>query len=95
MSVRLVGELVTCCLFSFCLSYVRVETDQCWSGSGSGTTADAESVPGGRTVDEYFEVERPLLLPKEPFETGRVFTPWVDRYSRIAVRTTATRCRSG
>lgn len=42
-----------------------------------------------RTIDEYFEVERPLLmpLPQEPFETGRVFTPRVDRYSQIAVRT--------
>ncbi|MGW6487127.1 Mu transposase domain-containing protein [Streptomyces sp. NPDC055056] len=42
-----------------------------------------------RTIDEYFEVERPLLmpLPEEPFETGRVFTPRVDRYSQIAVRT--------
>lgn len=35
------------------------------------------------------EVERPLLmpLPEEPFETGRLFTPKVDRYSQIAVRT--------
>ncbi|CAM5635462.1 hypothetical protein SAURM35S_03921 [Streptomyces aurantiogriseus] len=42
-----------------------------------------------RTVDEYFAVERPLLmpLPQEPFETGRLFTPRVDRYSQIAVRT--------
>ncbi|WP_437041189.1 IS21 family transposase [Streptomyces sp. enrichment culture] len=42
-----------------------------------------------RTIDEYFAVERPLLLPlpDEPFETGRVFTPRVDRYSQIAVRT--------
>ncbi|MFI5877684.1 IS21 family transposase [Streptomyces sp. NPDC051445] len=42
-----------------------------------------------RTIDEYFEVERPLLmpLPEEPFETGRLFTPRVDRYSQIAVRT--------
>ncbi|KJY30717.1 hypothetical protein [Streptomyces katrae] len=33
------------------------------------------------TIDEYFEVERPLLtpLPEEPFETGRLFTPRVDR----------------
>ncbi|MDO0930073.1 hypothetical protein QQY24_33960 [Streptomyces sp. TG1A-8] len=36
-----------------------------------------------RTIDEYFAVEQPLLmpLPEEPFETGRVFTPRVDRYS--------------
>ncbi|MFD8743420.1 IS21 family transposase [Streptomyces sp. NPDC059616] len=42
-----------------------------------------------RTVDEYFAVEQPLLmpLPEEPFETGRLFTPRVDRYSQIAVRT--------
>ncbi|WP_171111782.1 MULTISPECIES: IS21 family transposase [Streptomyces] len=42
-----------------------------------------------RTIDEYFAVEQPLLmpLPEEPFETGRVFTPRVDRYSQIAVRT--------
>ncbi|WP_443069734.1 Mu transposase domain-containing protein [Streptomyces sp. SAT1] len=42
-----------------------------------------------RTVDEYFAVEQPLLtpLPQEPFETGRLFTPRVDRYSEIAVRT--------
>ncbi|MFD9865577.1 IS21 family transposase [Streptomyces alboflavus] len=42
-----------------------------------------------RTIDESFALERPLLLalPEEPFETGRVFTPRVDRYSQIAVRT--------
>jgi transposase len=42
-----------------------------------------------RTIDEYFAVEQPLLmpLPQEPFETGRVFTPRVDRYSQITVRT--------
>ncbi|MFJ4950760.1 Mu transposase domain-containing protein [Streptomyces sp. NPDC088760] len=42
-----------------------------------------------RTIDEYFEVERPLLmpLPEEPFETGRVLTPRVDRYGQIPVRT--------
>ncbi|MFE6867761.1 hypothetical protein ACFVFS_14465 [Kitasatospora sp. NPDC057692] len=42
-----------------------------------------------RTVDEYFEDERPRLLPlpEDPFETGRVFTPRVDRYGQIPVRT--------
>jgi transposase len=42
-----------------------------------------------RTIDEYFADEQPLLrpLPEEPFETGRTFTPRVDRYSQIAVRT--------
>ncbi|MDJ0386386.1 hypothetical protein [Streptomyces sp. G-G2] len=28
-----------------------------------------------------------MPLPEEPFETGRLFTPRVDRYSQIAVRT--------
>lgn len=42
-----------------------------------------------RSIDEYFAIERPLLmpLPDEPFETGRVFTPRVDRYGQIAGRT--------
>ncbi|MFD0035783.1 Mu transposase domain-containing protein [Streptomyces sp. NPDC055059] len=42
-----------------------------------------------RTIAEYFTVERPYLLPlpDEPFETGRLFTPRVDRYSQITVRT--------
>ncbi|MFF7359057.1 hypothetical protein ACFZA1_41660 [Streptomyces filipinensis] len=30
---------------------------------------------------------RPRPRPEEPFETGRLFTPRVDRYSQIAVRT--------
>ncbi|MFG2174743.1 hypothetical protein ACGFMO_25850 [Streptomyces niveus] len=42
-----------------------------------------------KTVAEYFALEQPLLmpLPDEPFETGRVFTPRVDRYGQIPVRT--------
>jgi hypothetical protein len=42
-----------------------------------------------RTIDEYFAVEQPLLLPlpDEPFETGRVPPPRGDRYSQITVRT--------
>ncbi|MCK2238241.1 IS21 family transposase [Allokutzneria sp. A3M-2-11 16] len=42
-----------------------------------------------RTIGEMFAVEKPLLraLPDEPFETGRWFTPQVDRYSQISVRT--------
>jgi hypothetical protein len=42
-----------------------------------------------RTIDEYFEDERPRLLPlpEDPFETGRIFTPRVDRYGQITVRT--------
>lgn len=42
-------------------------------------------------IDEYFEDERPRLLPlplpEDPFEMGRVFTPRVDRYGQFAVRT--------
>ncbi|MCI2423851.1 IS21 family transposase [Saccharopolyspora sp. K220] len=42
-----------------------------------------------RTIGEYFAVEKPLLtpLPDEPFETGRWFSPRVDRYAQISVRT--------
>ncbi|WP_231406556.1 hypothetical protein [Streptomyces sp. MC1] len=34
-----------------------------------------------RTIGEYFTAEQPLLapLPQEPFETGRLSTPRVDR----------------
>ncbi|WP_350247795.1 IS21 family transposase (plasmid) [Rhodococcus sp. D-6] len=41
-----------------------------------------------RTVGEHFATEQPLLapLPNEPFETGRWFTPRVDRYAQITVR---------
>ncbi|WP_435283015.1 IS21 family transposase [Streptomyces koelreuteriae] len=41
------------------------------------------------TIGEYFRAELPRLkpLPEEPFETGRWFTPRVDRYSQITVRT--------
>jgi transposase len=41
-----------------------------------------------RTIGEYFATEQPLLapLPEEPFETGRLWTPRVDRYSQICVR---------
>lgn len=41
-----------------------------------------------RTVGEHFTTEQPLLaqLPNEPFETGRWFTPRVDRYAQVAVR---------
>jgi hypothetical protein len=43
-----------------------------------------------RTVGEYFATEQPLLdpLPEEPFATGRLLTPRVDRYAQITVRTT-------
>jgi hypothetical protein len=42
-----------------------------------------------RAVREYLAVERPLLqpLPDEPFETGRLFSLRVDRFSQISVRT--------
>ncbi|MFJ1964116.1 Mu transposase domain-containing protein [Streptomyces massasporeus] len=42
-----------------------------------------------RPVSEYFAVERPLLqpLPDEPYETGRLFSLRVDRFSQISVRT--------
>ncbi len=41
-----------------------------------------------RTVGEFFAIERPLLapLPSEAFETGRMFTPRVDRYAQVTVR---------
>ncbi|GAA3141673.1 hypothetical protein GCM10017687_68050 [Streptomyces echinatus] len=55
----------------------------------------------GRTIGDYFAAEQHLLapLPTEPFETGRRFTPRVDRFSRISVRDNvysvmSTRCRS-
>jgi hypothetical protein len=42
-----------------------------------------------RPGSEYFSVERPLLQPlaDEPFETGRLFSLRVDRFSQISVRT--------
>jgi transposase len=42
-----------------------------------------------RTVGEFFAIEKPLLkpLPEEAFETGRWFTPRVDRFSQVTVRT--------
>lgn len=42
-----------------------------------------------RTVGEMFAIEAPMLapLPVEPFETGRWFTPRVDRFSQISIRT--------
>ena len=41
-----------------------------------------------RTIGQDFNTERPLLrpLPDEPFETGLLLTPRVDRYSQITVR---------
>jgi transposase len=41
-----------------------------------------------RTVGEHFATEQPLLAPRpvDPFETGRWFTPRVDRYAQVTVR---------
>jgi hypothetical protein len=41
------------------------------------------------TIGQAFAIEAPLLkpLPTEPFETGRWFTPRVDRFAQITVRT--------
>ena len=41
------------------------------------------------TIGEHFPMEKPLLkpLPDEPFETGRWFTPRVDRYAQVTIRT--------
>lgn len=41
-----------------------------------------------KTIGEHFALEQPRLkpLPVEPFETGRWFTPRVDRYGQIMVR---------
>ncbi|MFE0358790.1 IS21 family transposase [Streptomyces nigra] len=41
-----------------------------------------------RTVGDYFAAEQHMLapLPTEPFETGRWFTPRVNRFSQISVR---------
>jgi transposase len=53
--------------------------------------ADEARRIGGRarTVGEFLAIERPLLapLPAEPFETGRWFTPHVDRFAQVTVRT--------
>jgi transposase len=51
---------------------------------------EARRVGGrARTVGDLFGIERPLLkpLPEEPFETGRWFTPRVDRFAQVTVRT--------
>jgi transposase len=51
---------------------------------------DARRIGGrARTVGELFAIEKPLLkpLPDEPFETGRWFTPAVDRFAQVTVRT--------
>ncbi|MBF6216422.1 IS21 family transposase [Nocardia puris] len=42
-----------------------------------------------RTIGELFAAETPLLspLPDEPPETGRWFTPRVDKYSQVTIRT--------
>ncbi|MFF4243094.1 ATP-binding protein [Streptomyces sp. NPDC001822] len=59
-----------------------------------GEQWDRQDDPGrigsrSRTIAEEFALEQPLLLPlpEEPVETGRLFTPRVDRYGQIPVRT--------
>lgn len=50
---------------------------------------DARRIGGRvRTVGQAFAAEKSLLkpLPTETFETGRWFTPRVDRYAQVAVR---------
>jgi hypothetical protein len=41
-----------------------------------------------RTIGQDFAAEQPLLIPQpdEPFETGLLLTPRVDRYSQVTVR---------
>jgi hypothetical protein len=57
--------------------------------------AEAETAEDGRrigsrirTIGQDFAAEAPLLmpLPDEPFETGLLLTPRVDRYSQVTVR---------
>lgn len=57
--------------------------------------AEAEKAEDGRrigsrirTIGQDFAAEKPLLLPlpEEPFETGPVLTPRVDRYGQVTVR---------
>lgn len=61
------------------------ETVEQWDRQDDARRISARS----KTVAECFAIERPLLmpLPEEPFETGRLFTPRVDRYGQIPVRT--------
>ncbi|GAA2904994.1 hypothetical protein GCM10010517_71110 [Streptosporangium fragile] len=56
--------------------------------------AAAARPTGPAPISEHFAVEAPLLepLPAEPFQTGPLLSPRVDRYRQITVRTTATRC---
>ncbi|MGP5673819.1 IS21 family transposase [Brachybacterium alimentarium] len=53
-------------------------------------TADEDRRIASRahTVGEHFATEQPLLapLPTEAFETGRWFTPHVDRFAQVTVR---------
>jgi hypothetical protein len=60
----------------------RVEA---WDADDDGRRIGARA----RTVGEHFAVEAPLLapLPDEEFATARVFTPRVDRYGQVTVRT--------
>ena len=55
---------------------------------GRGRRRAAGSAAGPRPSGSDFAIEKPLLqpLPDEHFETGRLFTPRVDRYSQVTVR---------
>lgn len=61
------------------------ETIDAWDAADDGRRVGSRA----RTVGELFAVEQPLLkpLPEEPFETGRWFTPRVDRFALVPVRT--------
>ncbi len=47
------------------------------------------------TVGEFFAIEKPLLkpLPGEPFETGRWFTPRVDRFAHLLTELPGVSCQ--
>ncbi|MFD5326845.1 hypothetical protein [Streptomyces sp. NPDC127092] len=51
---------------------------------GPGGRQPPASVPGPTRSLSTFATEQPLL--EDPFETGRLSTPRVDRYSQICVR---------
>ncbi|GAA2145745.1 Mu transposase domain-containing protein [Actinomadura napierensis] len=66
------------------LAEVNAMVDQ-WDVQDEARRIGARS----RTVGEHFAIEQPLLkpVPDEPFETGVVLSPRVDRFSQIGVRT--------
>ena len=60
-----------------------------WSSSGTSTMTPAGSAPGpARSANTSRSSSRCWRrCPDEPFETGRWFTPRVDRYGQVTVRT--------